>query len=173
MYIFPYINRFLETELTPKEIQTTLSELTRKPSWRFKTRNLFDNHIFEGKVETDYFVIFRGSGGLTYGKTSLWPRLYGYVFRVDESSLTKIYLKIRPSWGGIIIYFCVLFLAFLILFRSIGADPTGVTVSIGFVFLSYFSLVYTFNKVVREYDQFINRCFEQGVHLNDLEKKIG
>lgn len=156
IYFFPIAFKSMNLSLTIDEVESIVKKNIHPPSWRLNRENISNHYILEGIVYPNRFVIVHGRYGLTYGKTSLLPRLYGFFFSNKRQGDTRIRIIIRPGTLGLMIYSCFLIAAGLILHRTIQSGQTsGIIVVLGLIIVTYASLMLKFNKEVVEYDNFV------------------
>ncbi len=156
MTFFPFLKKNYLTALKREEIINRVERTVAKPDKEITVQKLVKNHVFEGKITKDGFIVVMGRYGLTYGKTSLLTYLIAKV-KPTLNDKTRLEITIQPSLGSGLVILSVVYIlsAGLIYFSWSRGNLEGIIVPFILVVVTYKSVLSKFNKEKKTYLDFI------------------
>lgn len=156
MKLIPFAKLKFKTDISEATILNRIRQNTLSKDWKITFNKMANNSVFESDISNGVFIVVSNRFALTYGKTSLLPRMYGKIERNEKDERNVIKILIRPSGTGILI----LTVAYLLALTGIRIglqknDMKLIFFMISFVGVTYLSVILKYNSGFKDYIAFI------------------
>ncbi len=153
----PYFRKQYSTNMNKEEILLMIQNKLNSKDWNLlNLPNYFvSNRYIEGEVNIDRFKIVIGKYGMTYGKISLLPVLKGIISEnANGGAIVNITISVFKI-GLITLIFPFTLLSLCLLNGFINHHTDQVVFSLLFLIFIYSSVLFKFNKELKNYVEFI------------------
>jgi hypothetical protein len=158
-FLLPFFFKKYELDSTAKETISRLKSGTVEKDWKLNakyfTRQL-SHQVLEMELNDDSFRLSNTKYGLSFGRISLYPLLFGKLEQEPATGKTILKVTVRPSTSGLIIITVVFAFAIYLLITQLAENQLAASIPLLlFCMVIYLSIIVEFNKQVKNYKNVI------------------